>query len=115
MGLKAVCSCYSFNCTFLPLKRLQLACEQENSALGRLICLKGPTRCFPFWQEVMACYVINSSVDDNKAVWKCHEQLEDYLECLHHAKEVRFYDQFWDGNGCSPSRTRLTLHRRQKE
>ncbi|KAK8001383.1 hypothetical protein PG991_013605 [Apiospora marii] len=25
----------------------------------------GPSRCFPFWQEVLACYVVNTNADDN--------------------------------------------------
>ncbi|KAF2091831.1 NADH:ubiquinone oxidoreductase 11.5kD subunit [Saccharata proteae CBS 121410] len=47
----------------------------------------GPSRCFPFWQEVMACYMINADENNPKAVGKCQPVLEDYYECLHHKKE----------------------------
>jgi NADH dehydrogenase (ubiquinone) Fe-S protein 5 len=53
-----------------------------------LTSFAGPSRCFVFWQEVMACYVINTSGDDNKGAEKCIIPLSDYLECLHHRKEV---------------------------
>ena len=36
----------------------------------------------------MACYVMNTSGDDNKGAEKCIIPLSDYLECLHHRKEV---------------------------
>lgn len=49
----------------------------------------GPSRCYPFWQEVMACYVTNTSPYDNTGAKQCVLPLEDYLECLHHRKEVR--------------------------
>jgi len=49
----------------------------------------GPSRCFPFWQELLACYVVNSnSDDDGSGKVKCALALEDYYECLHHKKEV---------------------------
>ncbi|KAI9727640.1 MAG: hypothetical protein M1828_005868 [Chrysothrix sp. TS-e1954] len=47
----------------------------------------GPGRCFPFWQEVLACYVVNSSSEDGTQIRKCGAPLEDYYECLHHRKE----------------------------
>ena len=50
----------------------------------------GPGRCFPFWQEVLACYVVNASTDDDSGKKKCAPVLEDYYECLHHKKEVSF-------------------------
>jgi NADH dehydrogenase (ubiquinone) Fe-S protein 5 len=49
----------------------------------------GSTPCFVFWQEVMACYVLNTSGDTNKGAEKCVPAFEDYHECLHHKKEVR--------------------------
>jgi len=49
----------------------------------------GPGRCFPFWQEVLACYVVNTSSEDDSGKKKCVPVLEDYHECLHHRKEVR--------------------------
>lgn len=49
----------------------------------------GPSRCFPFWQEVLACYVINTTSEDDSGKKKCGGALEDYYECLHHKKEVR--------------------------
>lgn len=51
--------------------------------------LPGPSRCFPFWQEVLACYVVNSNEEDSSGKKKCAPMLEDYYECLHHKKEVR--------------------------
>lgn len=50
--------------------------------------LLGVGRCFPFWQEVMACYVVNTSAEDDSGKKKCSPVLEDYYECLHHKKEV---------------------------
>ena len=49
----------------------------------------GPSRCFPFWQDVLACYVVNTSTEDDSGKKKCSPVLEDYYECLHHRKEVR--------------------------
>jgi hypothetical protein len=49
----------------------------------------GPSRCFPFWQEVLACYVVNTNSEDDSGKKKCVPILEDYYECLHHKKEVR--------------------------
>lgn len=49
----------------------------------------GPSRCFPFWQEVLACYVTNTSPESDAGKIKCQPVLEDYYECLHHKKEVR--------------------------
>lgn len=48
----------------------------------------GPGRCFPFWQEVLACYVVNTSSEDVSGQAKCKPVLEDYYECLHHKKEA---------------------------
>jgi hypothetical protein len=48
----------------------------------------GPSRCFPFWQELLACYVVNTSEDDVSGAKKCFPAMEDYYECLHHKKEV---------------------------
>ncbi|BDD60746.1 hypothetical protein MAP00_005845 [Monascus purpureus] len=47
----------------------------------------GPSRCFPFWQEVLGCYVVNSG-DGDEGKKKCGAALEDYYECLHHRKEA---------------------------
>lgn len=38
----------------------------------------------------MACYVVNTSASDDSGKKKCSPVLEDYYECLHHKKEVRF-------------------------
>jgi NADH dehydrogenase (ubiquinone) Fe-S protein 5 len=54
---------------------------------GPLLVL-GPGRCFPFWQELLGCYAVNSAEDDGKGKAKCGPALEDYYECLHHKKEV---------------------------
>ncbi|OCK81298.1 hypothetical protein K432DRAFT_351367 [Lepidopterella palustris CBS 459.81] len=48
----------------------------------------GPSRCFPFWQEVLACYVTNTSPEDDSGKARCGPVLEDYYECLHHKKEA---------------------------
>ncbi|KAJ9620635.1 hypothetical protein H2203_007843 [Taxawa tesnikishii (nom. ined.)] len=48
----------------------------------------GPSRCFPYWQEMLACYVVNTSSDDLSGRKKCVPMLEDYYECLHHRKEA---------------------------
>ncbi|KAK7181233.1 NADH:ubiquinone oxidoreductase 11.5kD subunit [Paraphaeosphaeria sporulosa] len=47
-----------------------------------------PSRCFPFWQEVLACYVTNTSPESDAGKIKCQPVLEDYYECLHHKKEA---------------------------
>ncbi|KAJ6144791.1 hypothetical protein N7470_008686 [Penicillium chermesinum] len=47
----------------------------------------GPGRCYPFWQEVLGCYVVNSS-EGEAGKKKCIPALEDYNECLHHKKEI---------------------------
>ena len=38
---------------------------------------------------MLACYVVNTSPEDDKGKVKCQPVLEDYYECLHHKKEVR--------------------------
>ncbi|MCJ1372545.1 hypothetical protein MMC20_003770 [Loxospora ochrophaea] len=48
----------------------------------------GPSRCFPFWQELLACYVVNTNTEDVSGAKKCLPAMEDYYECLHHKKEV---------------------------
>ncbi|PWN23986.1 hypothetical protein BCV69DRAFT_236807, partial [Microstroma glucosiphilum] len=42
----------------------------------------GRSRCFTFWQEFQKCY----SVADHPS--ECVPQKDDYLECLHHGKEI---------------------------
>ncbi|KAG5637669.1 hypothetical protein H0H81_003637 [Sphagnurus paluster] len=42
----------------------------------------GRSRCFTYWQEFSKCY----AQTDNPR--ECRPQSEDYLECLHHPKEV---------------------------
>ena len=48
----------------------------------------GVSRCYPFWQEYMACYVINHDNAQARKQGICVPKLEDYYECLHHRKEV---------------------------
>ncbi|KAJ6258361.1 hypothetical protein Dda_6401 [Drechslerella dactyloides] len=48
----------------------------------------GITRCFPFWQDVMACYVLNTTQESDAGKIKCRGYREDYYECLHHTKEI---------------------------
>jgi NADH dehydrogenase (ubiquinone) Fe-S protein 5 len=38
---------------------------------------------------VLACYVVNTSTEDDSGKHKCKLVLDDYYECLHHRKEVR--------------------------
>lgn len=45
----------------------------------------GPSRCFSFWQEFRKCYINAESPAE------CKFAKDDYLECLHHTKEVRIY------------------------
>lgn len=40
----------------------------------------GVSRCFPFWQEVLACYAINGDNDNRAGAKKCSPALEDYME-----------------------------------
>lgn len=49
---------------------------------------QGPSRCFPFWQELLACYVVNTDTAEGEGKSKCGPALEDYYECMHHKKEV---------------------------
>lgn len=42
----------------------------------------GRSRCFVYWQEFSKCY---SQAD---APSQCRVQADDYLECLHHTKEI---------------------------
>lgn len=48
----------------------------------------GPSRCFPFWQELLACYVVNTNGDEISGAQKCIPALDDYYECLYHRKEA---------------------------
>ena len=87
----------------------QRATKSNIQANERLL---GPSRCFPFWQEVLACYVVNTNAEDDSGKKKCSPVLEDYYEsdalfkrqitsadqcslqltpgfrCLHHKKEA---------------------------
>ncbi|WFD20518.1 hypothetical protein MCAP1_002764 [Malassezia caprae] len=42
----------------------------------------GPSRCFAFWQDFRKCYLTADEPSE------CTLQKEDYLECLHHTKEL---------------------------
>jgi len=42
----------------------------------------GRSRCFVYWQEFSKCY---AQADSPK---ECQALSDDYLECLHHPKEV---------------------------
>lgn len=52
----------------------------------------GVSRCFPFWQDLLGCYVVNS-VEGEAGKKKCIGVLDDYYECLHHKKEVSGFPQ----------------------
>lgn len=43
----------------------------------------GQGRCYPIWMDFSECM---SKAEDPKA---CKDFRDDYLECLHHRKEVR--------------------------
>ena len=51
-----------------------------HSEYRSLQVLPGPSRCFPFWQEVLACYVVNTNAEDDSGKKKCLPVLEDYYE-----------------------------------
>ncbi|KAF9971316.1 hypothetical protein BGZ73_005758 [Actinomortierella ambigua] len=42
----------------------------------------GRNRCYPYWQEFYKCYALADRPDE------CVLQRDDYLECLHHSKEI---------------------------
>ncbi|EIW78430.1 hypothetical protein CONPUDRAFT_128055 [Coniophora puteana RWD-64-598 SS2] len=42
----------------------------------------GRSRCFTYWQEFSKCYANSDSPS------QCRLQADDYLECLHHTKEI---------------------------
>jgi len=50
--------------------------------------LTGVSRCFPFWQDLIACYVMNTNAESDSGKLKCLGPRDDYYECLHHTKEV---------------------------
>jgi NADH dehydrogenase (ubiquinone) Fe-S protein 5 len=43
-------------------------------------------RCNPFWMEFLKC---KNTHPDPKV--QCQDYIEDYLECLHHKKEVTVF------------------------
>ena len=49
----------------------------------RLTRHSGPGRCWPFWQEVLACYVVNADAENPKGLRKCAPATEDYMEYVH--------------------------------
>lgn len=75
-----------FSYSILAPPRICLSCALADSTAG-------PSRCFPFWQELLACYVVNTNTDDVKGAKVCLPALEDYYECLHHRKEVHSPDE----------------------
>ncbi|KAI0355851.1 hypothetical protein OH77DRAFT_1495708 [Trametes cingulata] len=42
----------------------------------------GVSRCFAYWQEFSKCYA------QTDVPSQCRAQADDYLECLHHTKEI---------------------------
>ncbi|TFL04502.1 hypothetical protein BDV98DRAFT_562341 [Pterulicium gracile] len=42
----------------------------------------GTSRCFVYWQEFSKCYTKTDFPQE------CQPQVDDYLECLHHTKEI---------------------------
>ncbi len=63
--------------------------ETHLTAANNHLFPSGQSRCFPFWQEVLACYVVNTNSEDISGAGKCVPVLMDYYECLHHKREVR--------------------------
>ncbi|KDR80209.1 hypothetical protein GALMADRAFT_223096 [Galerina marginata CBS 339.88] len=43
----------------------------------------GRSRCFTYWQEFQKCYA------QSEHPIECRPQSNDYLECLHHTKEIK--------------------------
>ncbi|KAF8814663.1 hypothetical protein BYT27DRAFT_7205613 [Phlegmacium glaucopus] len=43
----------------------------------------GRSRCFTYWQEFQKCYAQSENPIE------CRPQSNDYLECLHHPKEIK--------------------------
>ncbi len=44
----------------------------------------GRGRCYTLWRDFMACLAKHDTV----SLKVCHNEREDYLECLHHSKLV---------------------------
>jgi hypothetical protein len=65
-----------------------IALRSTRIAPAARLTITGVSRCFPFWQEYMACYVINQNDPEARKQGVCVPRLEDYYECLHHKKEV---------------------------
>ncbi|KAK9453056.1 hypothetical protein V1511DRAFT_513301 [Dipodascopsis uninucleata] len=51
-------------------------------------------RCFQYWQELVDCS--KGVKDGSKSRVECQLQVSDYMECLHHRKEVRYISGFAD-------------------
>lgn len=75
------------SCSPNSLFRLNAPHAVRLSELSLLTYLSGVSRCFPFWQEYLACYVVNQN-ENPRETKACVPVLEDYYECLHHRKEV---------------------------
>ncbi|BFZ63787.1 hypothetical protein YB2330_004919 [Saitoella coloradoensis] len=64
----------------------------------------GRSRCFPFWQDYLACNA------QSEKVGECTLAMQDYMECLHHTKEV--CDLYYMGDGSeSESGTELSRNK----
>ncbi|KAF3223659.1 hypothetical protein TWF679_000097 [Orbilia oligospora] len=48
----------------------------------------GVTPCFPFWQDFLACYIMNTTKYSDAGKLLCRPYRDDYYECLHHTKEL---------------------------
>jgi hypothetical protein len=59
---------------------MEVRIGETNKASPSLQSITGPSRCFPFWQEVLACYVVNTNAEDDSGKKKCVPVLEDYYE-----------------------------------
>ncbi|RXW12987.1 hypothetical protein EST38_g12868 [Candolleomyces aberdarensis] len=56
--------------------------KQANSPHVILHFISGQPRCFAYWQEFQKCYAKTDSPKE------CTLPANDYLECLHHPKEM---------------------------
>ena len=48
----------------------------------------GPSKCARFYNEMVSCA---TEAGRNNYIWKCKNEREDYLECLHNKKYVSFF------------------------
>lgn len=67
---------------YTPLPAAPSTGTRGSLAYKRPLAPSGRSRCFADWQEFMQCY------SKAERPTECINQRADYLECLHHTKEV---------------------------